>query len=237
MSKIDFDASAYQAERAAGTSMDLARRLEWRQQWEKAQIENWQAGHHVRGRRAVGAGSSTEAGVAGLKETDETKTQTHPALEKSSMDTEPRRSNYAGRGQSRMMYDSSGPKEVKSATTYAPASPMVGGGKGHGLSVSAKSLPTVRTPPPPLVQQPHSTGIHIYQADGKVEVALRNTGINGRDGVMLMTGLKKDLASLGLRLTRLILNGELLWQSEAATPRGSVSADTDADETPIDKIY
>lgn len=237
MTKIAFDPSAYQAERHAGSPMDLARRLEWRLQWEKAQVENWQASHHNGVQQTGIAESPVDAVEGGLRDKHEVFTQSHLTSDKLPVVIEPGHSNQSDRQQSKLRYDSSSPKEARFTTVHAVIAPAGGEGAGRPFFITQQTSPTVQATPMPLSRQSQPAVVHIYQADGKVEVALRNTGLNGKDGVKLMTGLKRDLASLGLRLTRLILNGELLWHTETTPPKGLAPTDTDADDMPIDKIY
>jgi hypothetical protein len=73
--------------------------------------------------------------------------------------------------------------------------------------------------------------LHIYQQDGKVEVALRQSGLTAKQGTKLLHELRQDMAKLGLRLARVMLNGELFWQvPQRDHPRVTTN-------TPIDKIY
>jgi hypothetical protein len=237
MTKIVYDPTAHQVERHAGNTMDLARRLEWRLQWEKAQVENWQTSHHQVLQQAEAAEPPPETSERGLKENYETFSQSRFASDKWSVITELRRFDQSAIYHSKLRYDSSGSKETRTQMVQTVIAPTGGEGVGRASFITAKTASTFRATPIPLCRQSQAAGVHVYQADGKVEVALRNTGLNGKDGVALMTGLKKDLASLGLRLTRLTLNGELLMQAETTPPKGLASIDRDADEMAIEKIY
>jgi hypothetical protein len=237
MSKLDFDPAAYQTERHANNPIGYAQRLEWRLQWEKAQIENWQTYRHGGGQQVEVAESLVKESEGGLNEKHQAPFQSRLMLNESSHSTEPGGSDQPYRVHSKIRYASSSPKEIKPATACTASLSMGSERVGRSVSTVPKSLSTIRTTPIPFNQQSQSTGVHIYQVDGKVEVALRNAGLNGKEGVTLISGLKRDLASLGLKLTRLILNGELLWQREATQPEGFVSTEMVTDEMPIDKIY
>lgn len=235
MTKIAFDPAAYQGEQHTNSPMDLARRLEWRLQWEKAQLDNWQTYRQADMQQLDNSRPPVEASEGGLKTTHEAFTQRPLASDQLPVVNETRRSGRLDMHQLKPTYDQSNPKEARSPTAYTVVAPPGGEGKGRTLFISQNTPQTGRAAPIPLSRQSPSSGVHIYQADGRVEVALRNTGLNGKNGITLMMGLKKDLASLGLRLTRLILNGELLLQTSTTTPKGL--AFTDMDEAPIDKIY
>ncbi|MCU7815181.1 MAG: hypothetical protein KZQ81_08225 [Candidatus Thiodiazotropha sp. (ex Rostrolucina anterorostrata)] len=235
MTKIAFDPAAYQSERHANSPMNLARRLEWRLQWEKAQLDNWQTYRQADMQQLDNNGPPVDAGEGSLKTMHEAFAQRPLASDQLPVVTETRRSDRLDTHQLKLTYDQSNPKEARSPTVYTGVAPPGGEGRGRTLFISPNTSQTGRAAPIPLSRQSQSSGVHIYQADGGVEVALRNTGLNGKDGVTLMMGLKRDLASLGLKLTRLILNGELLWQTTTTTPKDL--AFIDMDEAPIDKIY
>jgi hypothetical protein len=237
MTKIVSDPASYQVERHASSTLDQVRRLKWRLQWEKAQVENWQTSPRDGIQQAGATGSPVEMSEGRPSENHEAFALNYPASNKLPTLTEPGHSDQSDRQQPHLRYDSSGPKEAGSSTSYTAYASVGGEGVERPIFITSKTPPSVRATPLALNRQTQPAGVHVYQVDGKVEVALRNTGLNGKDGVTLMTELKSDLASLGLRLTRLTLNGELLWQTETTPPKGPASIDTDVDEIPIDKIY
>ncbi|MES9990003.1 MAG: hypothetical protein AB2603_20045 [Candidatus Thiodiazotropha endolucinida] len=237
MTKITFDPATYQAERHAGSPMDLARRLEWRLQWEKAQVDNWRTSRHEGMQQADVTELPVESSKGSLRIKHEAFTQSQPTSNKMSDVKGQGNSDQLDRYQSKLRCDSPNQKEARFTTAYTVIAPAGGEGAGRPFFVTPKTPPTVRVTPMPFNRQSQPAVVHIYQADGTVEVALRNTGLTGKNGVTLMIGLKRDLASFGLRLTRLILNGELLWETETQSPKGLARTDTNADDKPIDKIY
>lgn len=238
MTKIAFDPTANQADRHTSNTVDLARRLEWRLQWEKAQVESWQRSHHMGGQQTDTSKSSAEAGERCLKEQYAAFTPIDLASDRIPADTaDIPGTDRSGNYQAELVYESSLAKQSGKPSVHTVIVPADVKGAGQSLSIMTKTAQSARPMPMPANQQAKHAGVHIYQVDGKVEVALRNTGLNGQDGVMLMKELKSDLASLGLRLTRLILNGELLWQTETPPPKGLAFAETETDEAPIDEIY
>ncbi|MEW8024313.1 MAG: hypothetical protein AB2765_04790 [Candidatus Thiodiazotropha endolucinida] len=237
MTKIIFDPATYQAERHTGSPMDLARRLEWRLQWEKAHVDNWRTSRHEGMQQTDVTELPVDSSEGGLRIKHGAFTQSQLASNKMSDVKGQGDSDQLYRYQSKLRYDSPNQKEARFTTAFTVIAPAGDEGTGRPFFVTPKTPPTVRVTPMPLNRRSQPAVVHIYQVDGTVEVALRNTGLKGKSGVTLLIGLKRDLASFGLRLTRLILNGELLWQTETQSPKGLARTDTDADDMPIDKIY
>ncbi len=235
MTKIVTDSSLLPTDRQTTASVDQARRFAWRLQWEKAQWEHRQTCD-------PGSGGGRDAGPGHCCEENETPLKTSGVqsgrvVETLNQGNEILRSPH--RSESSPLSDRAGVL-VRTGTEPRPT-PMI-----HSVSRSEATRPdsTVRSQQEAqrsqtrLAQPSRWTdypSAHVYQSDGKVEVALRRTGLQANEGVKLIMGLQRDLASLGLRLTRLTLNGELLWQSQ--TPLGNRGGSMATDDTPIDKIY
>ncbi len=241
MIKIALDSAAHQTERHANSPLDLTRRLAWRLEWEKAQVDNWQASSHASSHAGGQQVDSTESSIAtaeeSLGERDEAFARTRPASDRFPVAMETGQIGGPDMHRSAQGCDSFGPTQARLSNGQTAIAPSGVESAVRPPLINPKTVQTVRAMPMPLNRPPLPAAVHIYQADGKVEVALRNTGLNAKDGLNLMTELKRDLASLGLRLARLTLNGELLWQTDTSMPNGLAFSDTDGDEAPIDKIY
>lgn len=234
MTKIVFETAPYQSERQAAGLIDLAQRFEWRLQWEKSQLENWQA-YQSSSEQHIDAKSSVKASGEGEKEINELLSKPQSSADKLTNASETRRSHLMETHSGKLRFErpTLPPKSFTSAqSTFAPTK---SDGARNTFCASPRAVQSGRATQLPLIRHIPSQTLHVYQMDGKVEVALRCIGLNEKSGMKLMAGLKKDLASLGLKLTRLILNGEMFWRSE---PSISINkAISDRDEYPIDKIY
>lgn len=232
MTKVVLDILPDRGARSAIGPADLARRFEWRLQWEKSQLKDWQAYRQVGVQRTPGEGPQTERSESGDEAIPGIASQ--PCLRSDQLFdvTESGPSHGLEKPQRRLCIEPL-PKNnsipERNSITVAEATTL------RSVSVSPRTVRSVRATPMPLSRQAQFPGMHIYQMDGKVEVALRNAGLRGKEGEKLIAGLRRDLASLGLRLARLTLNGELLWQSDStATQDGSA---TEAQHGPIDRTY
>jgi hypothetical protein len=221
-------------ERHAAGPIDLARRFEWRLQWEKAQLENWQT-YQQCGEQHSNDRSLGNASGKNLNELSERLSQPGLSTGKLAGQSETGRSHLEQTHPENLRFKpiaipSKSPIGKQSTIAYSYSD-----GMRSTFSTSPRAVHNVRVTPVPFTQEIPSQAAHIYQLDGKVEVALRSAGMDEKCGAKLMAGLKKNLASLGLKLTRLILNGELFWASESAL---SISkSKLDRNETSIDKIY
>jgi hypothetical protein len=235
MTKVDFDMPSQQGERCAIAPADLARRFEWRLQREKSQLEQWQVRRQVSGHKMDLVGPETERSEGGEKIAGETRTQ--PELHTAQLFdirlSGPSHTSGPSRGDRANPLSLDCKAGLDNIAGYN--APAMGDTSIRAIQTSAKTLQQGRIMPMPFSRQTYSANMHIYQMDGKVEVALRNTGLKGRSGEKLIAGLKRNLASLGLVLTRLTLNGELIWQSD--TNASCCDAPYKANDAPIDRIY
>ncbi|MEJ2610283.1 MAG: hypothetical protein P8179_09380 [Candidatus Thiodiazotropha sp.] len=238
MTKISIDQVPLQQQKQNSGSADLARRFEWRLQWEKSQLEERQAYQQVGLQKE---GRSIESAIAEQNpvgaEAEVLETQFLPFYLPESVSGDNTGSGQEQRFSSTCQINSGSSiiRETGSAAVLAAITPTRNDGLKLAVSTIPKTTQSVRAIPAALSSSSTSPGVHVYQTDGIVEVALRSVGLNGKDGVKLMSNLKKDLASLGLMLARLTLNGELVWQSDLTESHKGTSSETE--EPPIDKIY
>ncbi|MET0119606.1 MAG: hypothetical protein ABW124_01060 [Candidatus Thiodiazotropha sp. 6PLUC9] len=217
MTKILANHVSQQQEQQLSGSADLARRFEWRLQWEKSQLENRPEYHQA---KVVSDKLSTDSSNQGQNKRSAERLQesqfktflipSDVSLENNKLSQIQRISTTSG------VVKGDGPitKDFGIANMLAATFPNSSYSSQLNSSVQQKSTQYVRTMPTVVSAQQLSPGMHIYQSEGTVEVAFRSTRLNEKEGMKLIAALKKDLASLGLVLSRLTLNGELVWHSE-----------------------
>jgi hypothetical protein len=234
MTKISIDPMLIQGERHTSGSIDLARRFEWRLQWEKSQLEHWQSYQQVCNQQGEQNKPQSENHISNDHTVEQLSSRPLRADDRISGHIELKQSHQLKALQHQPANGSAMGMGGNSTTNLSAAIPSNSVDRAQqAISNSPKTMQQVHNMS--MSRQQVTPNMHIYQMDGSVEIALRNTGMNSKEGIKLMTGLRRDLISLGLRLTRLTLNGELFWQSESISPNHGVPSVMD--EAPIDKIY
>ncbi|MES9851130.1 MAG: hypothetical protein ABW170_04780 [Candidatus Thiodiazotropha sp. L084R] len=240
MTKILVNHSPQQQEKQPSGSADLARRFEWRLQWEKSQLENRQAYHKVEVPKERINTEPLNKGQINRSTEGQQQAQYKNNLSLSEVSSKNVESVQAQRISTvNTVAKGSGSITKDTGIANMSAAILPNGSQSILLSepIQQKTAQYVRamSMPSNLSTQQLTPGLHIYQSEGTVEVAFRSTRLNEKEGLKLIAALKKDLASLGLMLSRLTLNGETVWQSELnEISNGAMSC---SDEAPVDKTY
>ncbi len=78
--------------------------------------------------------------------------------------------------------------------------------------------------------------IHIYENEGEIEVSLRQSGASTPRGLEILAELRRPLRALGLNLARLTVNGDLIWQKKINIKPAETASQADSDRL-IDRNY
>ncbi|ODB85634.1 hypothetical protein A3194_12430 [Candidatus Thiodiazotropha endoloripes] len=213
------------------SSFDQARRFEWRLQWEKSQLENWQSYQsqdqlsepNKANKTCKGSctdknhlGYTTSSEKSGLKQVNQEYNTTYTAnsSESRSVNT---RAHIASKNS--FVFNTSSETALKQPTAKSKQT-------AANYNYSNTYL---------QYKKPTSMNIHIYEYDGCVEIALRDKAIKNKKGIELIETLKNNLAKQGLNLTRLKLNGNVVIN----LTHGNISERVIdcAENTPINKTY
>jgi hypothetical protein len=215
-------------------SIDLAQRFEWRLRWEQSQLESWQAYQQNRVQHGDNRSSPTRTEDS-HKQHNKSPSQSQLSVDKQTDNGVTRLSDLSLPQQKNLNFNPSPFSQQRHNMTPSCMSSVWCDGVRSAISTAQKVTQNVRATPVQFARDMPSQSLHVYQIDGNVEVTLRCIGLDEKSGVKLMAGLRKDLASLGLRLTRLILNGDLFWTAEPGFVDSGLH--DDGNEAPIDKIY
>ncbi len=235
MTRIVSDAPHLPGEQQTTASVDQARRFAWRLQWEKAQLEHNQAQRQSELPDSGTGKISTQPPEMHDRVLDRAWDQSGLPGEEPLGDEVWHSPQSSGSPQQQAGMDRlvQPTQELQAHSSVAAAQNNEGARRDASPIQRAAQAP--RPQPSPASRQSAYPSAHVYQSDGEVEVALRNAGLSGNDGVKLLIGLQRDLATHGLKLARLTLNGEMFWPSEPDAQPSGLRAGTD--DAPIDKIY
>lgn len=224
MTRILPDSAGVAREPRHGVAADLAQRFEWRLRFEKAQIEQ-------RERLARAAGGEARAGVrAPVAET--AAAQRSPVADPAEFPEGVRAETPAPVADDEQVRQDVPPRSPVPGTTGTTV-PVQGAAAGNtdvraAPPASRSDAPAAPRPArAPLPAERPALALHVYRAGETVEVALRDPGFVPGAGARLLGDLRRTLASLGLRLAKLTVNGQRLQRPDASG----------AGDAPIDRIY
>ena len=237
MTKISIDSASWQQERQSRGLSDLARRFEWRLQWEKNQFENRQVYTQAKVSES-GLGSTLSENIVQQDVTmkDAQIDQYFISNDHSTakVDIAQQQECFTAASSTKYVRAAVGAKStVNMLTAIAPTAvnnmTNFSATNQHEVSQFCQNRPSVVT------ACALTPGVHIYKVNNSVEIAFRSSNFTQKDGLKIIDRLKKDLFSLGLSLTRLTLNGELFWQSQSNESQTEDISSTDSDS--LEKIY
>jgi hypothetical protein len=233
MTKVLSDLPTVFAQKQSTASLDIARRFEWRLQWEKSHLQDWQSFQQdsTQANNIDGSPNSEQVTQNLIGSFDETQSIQNVKSTIYKLDLKEINQDRTFRNQHIKLMSTiinNNTTNMNFVTTTPPQSNDL-----HLKVNIQKGLQYSRL----LNQSKYQSqnNLHIYQSEGRVEVAFRSAGISNKEGLNILLGLRKDLASLGLKLTRLSLNGELFWGSETPTETDRVYSSSD--ESQLKKIY
>ena len=212
------------------SSFDQARRFEWRLQWEKSQIENWQSYKSLdsrsdsSGTKEAGKVSTTDtnsfdydhSNSPGLRKINQQFVTTYTA---NSGESNALNARVQLASKNSLLINSSSETVLKRTT------------------VNSKQTTTTQNYSNTYLQykKPNTMNMHIYRHEGCVEIALRDKAIKSKRGIELLENIKNDLAKQGFNLTRLKLNGNVVINSTHGVTSEPVSDRTE--NSPINRTY
>lgn len=215
----------------SASSFDLARRFEWRLQWEKTQLENWQSyqspDQPTNSSKANETGRVSRTDINTFSYTSSGESDSNKMSQKYTTET--------------IIANSSENKSVTNRVHANSKNNFVVNNSSETLLKRTTAISKQTTTPPTFsgtylqYKKPNSMNMHIYQYEGGVEIALRDKEIKNKKGIELIENLKNDLAKLGLNLTKLKLNGEVIVNTNyRVTSEPVVDC---ADDAPINRTY
>jgi hypothetical protein len=176
MTKIASEMAPYQGGQQAPSAIDLARRFEWRLQWEKSQLENWQAYCCQHNEKFNSDRSTSYLSADNNEEVSEHQPEAEIKTEKlsdmnetshTSLTSIPIEKIWIERFTAQPEYSSSARLLVTSAHSS---------GVRFSVSSSLAVEQTARSAAQIFSRQIPVKPIHVYERDGNVEVALRSAG-------------------------------------------------------------
>ncbi|ODB95125.1 hypothetical protein A3197_17320 [Candidatus Thiodiazotropha endoloripes] len=217
-------------ENKLNSSFDQARRFEWRLQWEKSQLENWQAYQSLDFRsdsdkaKEAGKLSTTDINslgydsieTPGLRKVNKQYITTYTA---SSGETKTVNARVQLASKNSLLINNSSETVLKRTTVI-----------GKQTTTTQSYINTYLQ-----YKKPTTKNMHIYRHEGCVEIALRDKAIKSKRAIELLENIKNDLAKQGLYLTRLKLNGNVVINSTHGVTSEPVSVRTE--NSPINRTY